>query len=218
MSDNSRVLRACWHCDRDVGKQDDLENWGLARYSTTQALHQLLIIHKHDWNVFFLFFVLVWRGKKVRLQSSPGIFTMVEALNSILLKSPDCLWVSLFFFFFFKYHDVNGVTIKDAHWQQVLFTILFASPREHSLLASPYTVITCARDCNLKCIKVSLKCSYTWRVRWDVGRFGDEKQGKPGFIPHVCLHVFCLFVFVFLQRLGDAAEPHHDANGAVRGR
>lgn len=122
------------------------------------------------------------------------------------------------FFFFFKYHDVNGVTIKDAHWQQVLFTILFASPREHSLLASPYTVITCARDCNLKCIKVSLKCSYTWRVRWDVGRFGDEKQGKPGFIPHVCLHVFCLFVFVFLQRLGDAAEPHHDANGAVRGR
>lgn len=123
---NSRVLRACWHCDRDVGKQDDLENWGLARYSTTQALHQLLIIHKHDWNVFFLFFVLVWRGKKVRLQSSPGIFTMVEALNSILLKSPDCLWVSLFFFFFQmsrckRGHDQRRTLTASALYHSICF-------------------------------------------------------------------------------------------------
>ena len=98
MSDNSRVLRVCWHCDRDVGKQDDLENQGLARYSTTPALHQLLIIHKHDWNVFVFCFFLQTNTKKKkkeeeeeqgRLQSFPGIFTMFEALNSILRKSPD---------------------------------------------------------------------------------------------------------------------------------
>ena len=68
-----------------------------------------------------------------------------------------------------------------------LYLSICCPPRERSALASPYTVITCARGCNLRCINVSLKCSHTWRVRWDVGRVWRR---EPGSIRHVCLHVF----------------------------
>ncbi len=54
------------------------------------ALHQLLIIHEHDWNLFRCRF-----AEKVSLQSSLGIFAMFEALISILIKSPVSIWVSL---------------------------------------------------------------------------------------------------------------------------
>lgn len=51
------------------------------------------------------------------------------------------------------------------------------------------------------------------------GQVWRRETGKTRFHP-ACVFTCVLFVcfFFFLQRLGDAAEPHHDANGAVRGR